>query len=67
MISLIPATLISNMNNLDNKINNNFSSSLPLIKTTNSISFINSKVVGPLGQEKLIEVGNVSDEKLSSW
>ena len=64
VIFMIPTSLIAISNTSVNERANNSPSDLPLIKTGNSITLKNSKAVGELGNEKLIEIGSIHNKKL---
>ena len=64
VVFIMPQSVMAVSDTSMNKGSNDPLLSLPLIKTTNSISLKNSKVLGQLGQEKHIEIGNISNKKL---
>ena len=60
MVFIMPTSVMA----ISNSSVNDSLSVLPLIKTDNSITLKNSKAVGELGKEKLIEIGSIHNKKL---
>ncbi|MCW8901491.1 MAG: hypothetical protein OQK95_12535 [Gammaproteobacteria bacterium] len=63
-VFIVPTSVMAVSDTSVTKRNNNPLTSLPLIKTDNLITLKNSKVVGELGRDKLIEIGSLSNKKL---